>query len=80
MPTIRTMNDQSMREKKLREAANDLHAAFFVMNRDWKDGDFELPTLAIIHMDSMAGKASELGKLLFRQNDSAETRHPSLKS
>ena len=65
------MNDQAMREKKIREAANDLHAAFFVMLRDWKDGDFDLPPLARIHMESMEGKASELGKLLFRQNEAA---------
>jgi hypothetical protein len=36
--------------------------------RDWKDGDFDLPTLAVIHMHAMEDKAIELGKLLFRQN------------
>ena len=59
----------AMREKKIREAANDLHAAFFVMRHDWKDGDFDLPPLARIHMEAMECKAIELGKLLFRQQD-----------
>ena len=58
----------AMREKKIREAANDLHSAFFVMRHDWKDGDFDLPPLARIHMEAMECKAIELGKLLFRQN------------
>ena len=59
----------AMREKKIREAANDLHAAFFVMRHDWKDGDFDLPPLARIHMEAMECKAIELGKLLFRQQN-----------
>jgi hypothetical protein len=59
---------RAMREEKLFNAAQDLHAAFFVMMRDWKDGDFDLPTLAVIHMHAMEDKAIELGKLLFRQN------------
>ena len=58
----------AMREKKIREAANDLHAAFFGMRHDWKDGDFDLPPLARIHMEVMECKAIELGKLLFRPN------------
>ena len=58
----------AMREKKIREAAKDLHAAFFVMRHDWKDGDFDLPPLARIHMEAMERKAIELGQLLFRQN------------
>ena len=62
----------AMREKKIREAANDLHAAFFVMRHDWKDGDFDLPPLARIHMEAMECKAIELGKLLFRQNSVVE--------
>jgi hypothetical protein len=52
----------------IREAANDLHAAFFTMRHDWKNGDFNLPPLARIHMEAMECKAIELGKLLFRQD------------
>ena len=62
---------RAMREKKIREAANDLHAAFFVMRHDWKAGDFDLPPLARIHMEAMECKAIDLGKLLFRQNESS---------
>ena len=60
---------RAMREKKITEAAKDLHAAFFVMRHDWKDGDFDLPPLARIHMDAMESKAIELGRLLFRQQN-----------
>ena len=60
---------RGMMEKKITEAAKDLHAAFFVMRRDWKDGDFDLPQLAIIHMEAMESKAIELGRLLFRQQN-----------
>ena len=60
----------AMREKKIREAAKDLHAAFFVMRHDWKDGDFDLPPLARIHMEAMESKAIELGRLLLRQQNS----------
>ena len=66
----------AMREKKIREAANDLHAAFFVMRHDWKDGDFDLPPLARIHMEAMECKAIELGKLLFRQQNARDLAPP----
>lgn len=59
----------AMREKKIREAAQDLHAAFFVMRHDWKDGDFDLPPLARIHMEAIESKALDLGKLLFRRQN-----------
>jgi len=64
---------RAMREKKITEAAKDLHAAFFVMRHDWKDGDFDLPPLARIHMEAMECKAIELGKLLFRQQNAEHT-------
>ena len=60
---------RAMREKKITEAAKDLHAAFFVMLHDWRDGDFDLPPLARIHMEAMESKAIELGRLLFRQQN-----------
>ena len=60
---------RAMREKKITEAAKDLHAEFFVMLHCWKDGLFDLPPLATIHMEAMEGKAIDLGKLLFRRNN-----------
>lgn len=60
---------RDMPAEHIREAANDLHAAFFVMRHDWKDGDFDLPPLARIHMEAMECKAIELGKLLFRRQN-----------
>jgi hypothetical protein len=57
---------------EVKQSAKYLHAAFFVMHRDWKDGDFDLPPLARIHMEAMESKAIELGRLLFRQHSAIE--------
>ncbi len=60
---------RAMREEKIAEAADKLHQAFYTMKHDWKNGDFELPRLAEIHMAAIESRALDLGKLLFsRQN------------
>ena len=45
-------------------SANVLHQAIAVFLKDWKDGDFGLPTLARIHVLSIEEKYCELGKAL----------------
>lgn len=41
-----------------------LHEAIAVMLRDWKDGDFQLPELARIHMENVREKYQDVGKAL----------------
>lgn len=60
---------KAMREEKLAKTADELHGAIFTMLRDWRDGDFNLPPLAKIHMEGIEAKAVELGKVLFRQQN-----------
>ena len=55
---------------ELLEKADEAHQAFFTMRRDWKSCDFELPPLAIIHMEEITEKMKEMGKVLFSlEND-----------
>lgn len=63
---------KAMREEKLAKTADELHSAIFTMLRDWRDGDFKLPTLAKIHMEGIEIKAVELGKVLFRRKSSTQ--------
>ena len=56
-------------QNKITEAAKDLHAAFYAMRLDWKDGDFDLPPLARIHMEAMESKAIELGRLISEESN-----------
>jgi hypothetical protein len=60
---------RAMRDKKIATAAGELHSAVFTMLRDWRDGDFKLPSLAVIHMEGIEAKAVELGKVLFRRQN-----------
>lgn len=71
------LRDVRMEMAAIAEASNQLHEAFFVMRHDWKDGDFDLPPLARIHMEAMECKAIELGKLLFQQNAEVSGQPPS---
>jgi hypothetical protein len=61
---------RAMRYERIATAADELHGAVFTMLRDWRDGDFKLPSLAVIHMEGIEIKAVELGKLLFRMQNS----------
>jgi|Laugrespbdmm15dd_1035085.scaffolds.fasta_scaffold68981_1 hypothetical protein len=67
---------RAMRDKKIATAADELHSAVFTMLRDWRDGDFKLPSLAAIHMEGIEAKAVELGKVLFRRQNSVIPKHP----
>ena len=66
------------RDDKIAEASDKLHQAFYTMKHDWKSGDFELPRLAEIHMAAIESKALELGKLLFRRQNSQAQARPAL--
>lgn len=48
----------------LRTSADRLHQAIAVMLKDWRDGDFELPRLAEIHMGAIEEKYREVGRAL----------------
>lgn len=45
-------------------SAERLHEAIAVMLKDWKDGDFELPRYAEIHMENIREKHQDVGKAL----------------
>ena len=47
------------------DAAENLHEAFFTMFRDWRDGDFELPRYAELHMNAMESRAIRLGQVIY---------------
>lgn len=49
-------------------SANVLHHAIADFLKDWKDGDFGLPTLARFHVLSIEEKYRELGKALLHTN------------
>ena len=43
---------------------DNLHSSIAVMLHDWRDGDFELPTLAKLHVLNIEKSYREVGKLL----------------
>lgn len=45
--------------------AMDLHLAISVFLQDYKDGDFELPKLAQIHLREIRRKYTDMGKALY---------------
>lgn len=47
------------------DAAEKLHEAFYTMLRDWRDGDFELPRYAELHMNAMESRAIRLGQVIY---------------
>jgi hypothetical protein len=48
----------------------DLHLAISIFLQDYKDGDFQLPELAQIHVREIRRKYTDMGKALFPiQND-----------
>ena len=47
------------------DAAEKLHEAFHTMLRDWRDGDFELPRYAELHMNAMESRAIRLGQVIY---------------
>ena len=57
----------------LREKADKAHQAFYTMRHDWKSCDFELPPLAIIHMEAITEKMKEMGKILFSLENAQQT-------
>jgi hypothetical protein len=53
-------------------AAKDLHLAIAVMLKDWRDGDFELPRLAQIHISCIEEKYRIVGLALKAEDEAWE--------
>lgn len=47
------------------KASDRIHETISVMLKDWRDGDFDLPMPAIIHMEKLEEDYRSLGKALY---------------
>jgi hypothetical protein len=67
---IDTVHEKAGHLHNVANRAMDLHLAISVFLKDYKDGDFELPELAQIHVREIKRKYTDMGKALYPiQND-----------
>lgn len=63
-PAPSTSEGKGADTTSLLTSAERLHEAIAVFLKDWKDGDFELPRLAQIHVENIREKYQDVGKAL----------------